>query len=177
MCGSPTVISKVGFAAFSTLILGSDCRFAPSASLGGCTGGGPRNPAPSSSRFTESAKPVPADAWEADDVGRTLRPENSFCGGAGACSRGLVSALSPSGPRGSNESSTASNFVACALILRVPRGPRRTGERGALGLACCVGWSGAGRCRHQVRKLGQEVQGCKMLFRDIHVSSASDRDA
>ena len=156
-------------------MLGWDCRFDPSTSLGGCTGGGPLNPAPSSSKFTESDNVAPADTWDADDVGRTLRPEKaSFWGGVGACSLGLPSALSPSGPSGSNESSTASSFVACALILRVPRGPRRTGERGALELACCVGCSGAVN-RHQVSACGEAVGWRGTSLGIVQASSASDR--
>ena len=97
-----------------------------------------------------------------DEAGRTLRPANaSFWGGVGACSVavGLVSlALSPSGPRGSTVSSTASSLVACALILRVPRGPRRAGDRGACTFACCDDCSGA------MRRLVSLRQGNCLLF-------------
>jgi hypothetical protein len=63
--------------------------------------------------------------------------------GVGEASAGA----SPNGPRGSTESSTDSSFVACALILRVPRGPRRPGVRTAgelfvaAGCAAAAGWS------------------------------------
>ena len=143
LCGSPTTISKVGLAASSILTLGCDCLLAPSASTGGCTGGGPLNPAPSSSRLTESIIPGRLDACDLDDVGRTLRAAaDSFRGGSGASSlnRGLLSAAPPppSGPSGSTSSPTASNFVACAFTLRVPRGPRRAGEGAVCWAGCSV---------------------------------------
>lgn len=68
------MISNVGLAAFSTLMLGSDCRFELSASLGGCTGGGFLSPAPSSSKLIGSAIPAALEACDVDDVGRTFRP-------------------------------------------------------------------------------------------------------
>jgi hypothetical protein len=149
LCGSPTLISNVGFAACSMLTLGCVWRFGPSASEGGCTGGGPRNPAPSSSKLPDSTKPVPPNAGGKVVGGGGLRPAMvSFWGGAGASSVGvaLVSdGASPSGPRGSTVSSTASRRVACALILRVPRGPRRPGVRTSPPLIDDAAWAGAAR--------------------------------
>lgn len=70
-----------------------------------------------------------------EESGRAPRPTNgSFWGGAGASSAGVgvgSTGASPNGPRGSTESSTDSSLVACALILRVPRGTRLPGARTA----------------------------------------------
>lgn len=116
-------------------MLGCVCLCGPSACTGGCTGGGPRKTALSSSTLPESAVPTPPDAWEGEESGRAPRPANgSFWGGAGASSVGVGVAsagASPNGPRGSTESSTDSSLVACALILRVPRGPLLPGTRTA----------------------------------------------
>ena len=128
------------------LTLGRDCLFpAASVSAGGCTGGGPLIPAPSSSKFTESIIPARLDACDVDDAGRTLRAANdSFCGGSGAWSSGdsglLLSpvVVSPNGPNGSISSPTVSSFVACALILRAPRGFRAFAGRPELRPACWV---------------------------------------
>jgi hypothetical protein len=69
-------------------------------------------------------------------AGRTLRDvRDSFCGGRGASS---AKEGSPSGPKGSVESSTASNLVACALTLRAARGLRRAGDFVVAELACVV---------------------------------------
>lgn len=150
LCGSPTLISKVGFAACSTDMLGCVCRLSPSVSAGGCTGGGPRKLPPSSST-TFPAKPAPPVICEKVDSGCAPRAaSDSFWGGAGASSVGVMAVsgvASPSGPRGSTVSSTASSLVACALTLRVPRGPRRPGVRTSGVLADSAAGVGAARSR------------------------------
>lgn len=136
------------------LTLGCDCLFPASVSTGGCTGGGPLIPVPSSSKFTESIMPARLDARDVDDVGRTLRAANdSFCGGSGAWSSGdsgllLSPVVSPNGPNGSISSPTVSSFVACAMILRAPRGFRVFEGRPELRPACWVDCS-ASVAHHQ----------------------------
>src|SRR3954464_11484230 len=95
LCGSPTVISKEGFAACSILMLGCVCR-GKGPPAGGCTGGGPfcRTGSPLSEvQLVESRLALPKEAWEADDDGRTFRfCMSSFRGGVGACSAAAVAA-------------------------------------------------------------------------------------
>jgi len=149
-------MSNVGFAACSILTLGCVWRLGPSTSEGGCTGGGPRKPVASPSRLPDSTRPVPPNAGGKVVGGGGLR--DSFWGGAGASSVGVALAsagASPSGPRGSTVSSTASSRVACALILRLPRGPRRPGVRTSPPLMDDVGWAGAARSGGLVRDPGK----------------------
>lgn len=80
------------------------------------------------------------EGWDTEEAGRTLG-SGSLDGGSGASS---AAELSPKGPSGSVESSTASSLVTCALTLRGPLGPRRTADREVVGaLSCVAGWLGA----------------------------------
>lgn len=132
LCGSPTDMWKLGFAACSTLTLGCVWRWG-ALLVAGWTGGGTLGPddtsasSSSSSRFTESIMPRMDDV-EADGVGRGLRDAvGSFCGGAGGASGPEGGVGAPKGPKGS---STASRRVACPPYCLL-RGPRAAGERGA----------------------------------------------
>ena len=129
------MISKLGFAACSILTLGCVCRLEFSNAVGGgWTGGGWRARDPvrsaSSPKSTESIMLLLIELLPCF----ALRNGNdcSFDGGAGGGSDWL-GALSPSGPSGSNESSTASSLVVCASTRRGVRGvrdPLPDGERG-----------------------------------------------
>lgn len=127
LCGSPTVISKEGLAACSTLMLGCPCLRAPSMPGGSCTGGGPRAfdvDMPSSST---SDRGPPLRCWAAARTGIDC----SLTGGMGPGSG--VGAMSPSGPNGPVASSRASSLVGCSSTrrgVRGVRGPRLAGERG-----------------------------------------------
>ena len=134
------MISKVGFAACSILILGCVClRELSAPAAGGCTIGGylALDPAESteSPKSTESIILLLIRESEGEGVCRALRvgSDCSFEGGAGGGSDDM-GASSPSGPRGPRESSMASNLVGWASTRRGVRGvlgPRPTGERGA----------------------------------------------
>lgn len=134
------MIWNVGLAACSTLILGCVCLLGASAG-GGCTGGGFCPRGGSSVKLTESIMLTGVlEGWDTAEAGRTPGP-GSFDGGSGASS---AAELSPKGPSGSVESSTASSLVTCALTLRGPLGPRRTSDREVVGAVSCVaGWLGA----------------------------------
>ena len=116
MCGSPTVMEKVGFDACSTDIDGCGCLVLLS-NCGGSTGGGCLAPLaeaePSSSRSTDVD--VICCGLE-----RVLEA-NSFTGGVGAAGSSTGSA--PSGPSGPVESSRLSRVVDW-VSLTCRRGPR-----------------------------------------------------
>ena len=129
LCGSPTVIWNIGFAASTTLTLGCTCLDGVSL-IGGCTGGGTLGLeilSPFSSSTSSSPLKVRTEACDVDAGGLDVRI--GIC-----CSVGLstnvssdcvaATKLSPSGPRGPRESSTASNRVTCP--------PMRLGVRDAL---------------------------------------------
>lgn len=158
MCGSPTVMLNVGFAACSTLTLGCVCLRGPSL-LGGCTGGGIRGPdvgRSSSSRFTESIM-LRREDCEVAVVGRGDRTEGcSFCGGAGGSSACEEAAMpSPKGPSGPRESSTAWRRVGCAPYRFTGLGARPVDREAELvpggGSSCVCGVDCVSRC-HQLER-------------------------
>lgn len=132
LCGSPTVISKDGFAACSTLTLGwvSLLTGAPCES---CTGGGIRAPGScvtSSIRSSDSTVFLVTSAgWFPNfEPGGWRRTTCSFCGGSGGRSFVAAGALSPSGPKGPRESSTAWRRTGWWPARRGVRGCRTPGD-------------------------------------------------
>lgn len=117
LCGSPTTMWNVGFAACST---GCDgwaglCR---PPNCGGSTGGGMRGPP--FSELPSSSKSAPRlDAADAAVEGREpaafrVLEANSFTGGVGAT--GSSTGSMPSGPSGPMESSRVSSVVDCVRV-------------------------------------------------------------
>jgi len=124
VCGSPTVIEKVGFDACSTDIEGCGCLVLLS-NCGGSTGGGCLAPLVE----VESSLSRSADA-DVMCCGLLRGLEaNSFTGGVGATGSSTGSA--PSGPSGPVESSRLSRVVDW-VSLTCRRGPR---DLDAAGLA------------------------------------------
>ena len=134
MCGSPTVISKLGLAACSILTLGCvglrEFSIPPGA-------GWPCGYLclevvellSSSTRSVESIIPLFIDGCD-EGVERALRA-GSVCsleGGAGGTSGSERLGFSPNGPSGPKESSMASKRVACAPTFRGVRGPLLLGD-------------------------------------------------
>lgn len=108
-------MSKVGFAACSTLTLGCVCLAPPGP--GACTGGGPLDLIDKASSFS------PCETGFAGAPPDTCLAPCSFRGGVGACSVGaaagvVADSVAPSGPRGSAESSTGCNIVDWAMTFR-----------------------------------------------------------
>lgn len=116
VCGSPTVMEKVGFAACSTDIEGC-CGLVLSTNCGGRTGGGCL--APLGEEVPSSSASLLLDPAV---CGRDLVLDiDSFTGGVGAAGSSTGSA--PSGPRGPAESSRLSRVVDwVSLTCRL--GPR-----------------------------------------------------
>lgn len=117
VCGSPTVIEKVGFAACSTDMDGC-CDLILLSNCGGRTGGGCL--APLCEWVTSSSDVVETFVFAVCGLERVLEA-SSFTGGVGAAGSSTGSA--PSGPSGPIESSRLSRVVDC-VRLTCRRGPR-----------------------------------------------------
>ena len=135
MCGSPTVISKLGLAACSILTLGCVGLFEFSIPPGAewpCCGYlclEVIELLSSSTRSAESIIPLFIGGCD-EGIERALRMGNvcSLDGGAGGISGSERLEFSPNGPSGPRESSIASRRVACAPIFRGVRGPLALGD-------------------------------------------------
>jgi hypothetical protein len=135
VCGSPTVIEKVGFDACSTDIEGCGCLVLLS-NCGGSTGGGCLAPLVEPSLSRSADVDVMCCGLE-----RVLEA-SSFTGGVGAAGSSTGSA--PSGPSGPVESSRLSRVVDW-VSLTCRRGPRDLDGAGLadMGEAVVVGAGGA----------------------------------
>ena len=130
LCGSPTVISKLGLAACSILTLGCVGRLELSIPPGAIWPCCERlcfeliELLSSSLSSAESIVSLFAGGCD-EDVERALRVGSvcSLDGGAGGNSVSERLAFSPNGPSGPRESSMASKRVACAPTFRGVRGP------------------------------------------------------
>ena len=137
MCGSPTVISKLGLAACSILTLGCvdllEFSIPPGAEWP-CCGYlcfDVVELLSSSTRSAESIIPLFTGGCD-EGVERVLRVGSvcSLDGGTGGSSGSERLEFSPSGPSGPRESSMASRRVACAPTFRGVRGPLALGDLG-----------------------------------------------
>lgn len=122
MCGSPTVILKLTFAASSTLTLGEPPLLP--VGVASTTGGGALPPSLSSCSFATSCGSL-GPIFCCCGAPIVVLTTTSFCGGAGGALSLSLEELPPRGPSGS---STADRRVGWATRRRGVRGPRLGAE-------------------------------------------------